>query len=229
MLVVGGLGYLGYDWWKKKQDEKDSAKAKADEEAIAKASSTTTTATPKPARVVETANSVFPLRKGSKNEKVKVLQYNLGLPETTVGFGYFGNKTAELLKYYYGKDTIANESEFKIVMQKLSLGDNFKRQIDFLNKNGFTFSDISTFNPAFVKEWANRARMGKYTFTVKGKTYRTYGGSFINTLKEGGELIKQGVEEPNIFKSDDATILKKYNKLIQDGKVKYLFDKKRGL
>jgi hypothetical protein len=112
-LVVAGLGYLAYNYFKTKKDAKD-AEAEA-EKAI----------TPQPeAKPVKTVTPVvssnFPLKKGVRNDKVKELQLALGIPSTTLGFGYFGNQTLSKLKLYYGKESIANEAEFKLAKAKIA-------------------------------------------------------------------------------------------------------------
>lgn len=116
VLVVGGLGYLAYDFWKKKQDAKQTPPAPP--------------VTPeKDVKVVAPiGSSDFPLKKGVRNETVKELQLALGIPETTIGFGYFGNQTLSKLKLYYGKESIANSNEFKVAKSKIA------KTIDVLRK-----------------------------------------------------------------------------------------------
>jgi hypothetical protein len=110
-LVVAGLGYLAYNYFKTKKDAKDSGADKAE----------TPTPDAKPVKTVTpVVSSNFPLKKGVRNDKVKELQLALGIPSTTFGFGYFGNQTLSKLKLYYGKESIANEAEFKVAKAKIA-------------------------------------------------------------------------------------------------------------
>ncbi len=123
VLVVGGLGYLAYDFWKKKQKDEEAPPAPP--------------VTPeKDVKVVAPiGKSDFPLKKGVRNETVKELQLALGIPETTFGFGYFGNQTLSKLKLYYGKESIANANEFKFAKVRIA------KAIDIMNKTQKTLLD----------------------------------------------------------------------------------------
>lgn len=111
-LVVAGLGYLAFNYWKNKKDAKDAEADKAE---------TPTPSQTKPVKIIAPIGaSNFPLKKGVRNAKVEELQLALGIPKTTLGFGYFGNQTLSKLKLYYGKESIANEAEFKVAKAKIA-------------------------------------------------------------------------------------------------------------
>jgi hypothetical protein len=112
-LVVAGLGYLAFNYFKTKKDAKD-AEAEAEKANIPQPEA-------KPVKTVTpVVSSNFPLKKGVRNAKVEELQLALGIPSSTFGFGYFGNQTLSKLVDYYGKQSIANEAELKVAKVKIA-------------------------------------------------------------------------------------------------------------
>jgi len=155
-LVIAGLGYLGYNWWKNKQDAKEAPPAPP----------APPVAPEKDVKVVAPiGKSDFPLKKGVRNETVKELQRTLGIPETTIGFGYFGNQTLSKLKLYYGKESIANSNEFKVAKAKIA------KAIDIMNKTQKTLLDKALeFNtrPAIGTQITSGTQFGVQRGTVGG-------------------------------------------------------------
>ena len=151
VLVVGGLGYLAYDFWKKKQDAKQTPPAPP-------------VAPEKDIKVVAPiGDSDFPLKKGSRNETVKELQLALGIPQTTFGFGYFGNQTLSKLKLYYGKESIANSNELKVAKVKIA------KSIDTLKKaSKFGAGSSVNTRPTIGTQITSGTQFGVQSGTVGG-------------------------------------------------------------
>lgn len=224
-LVIAGLGYLGYDWWKKQQDSKS--------EGAEKDASTTPTSTPTPsAKPVVTktpvASSIFPLQKGSRNSKVEELQLALGIPSSTVGFGYFGNKTYESLMKAYGKGSIDNESEFKVALAKIKGGVTGSNEADATyiarRLKNIPISKLRTYSADFLRAWSNALKNGQFTFVHNDKKLNTQTGAPIQS--EAYEyLINNGFTDANIYNFGLDYVTAWYNNA-KIGKKTFLFKNK---
>jgi hypothetical protein len=196
-LVVAGLGYLGYDWWKKQQDSKNED---AENDATT-APTSTPSAKPLPTKT-PVASSIFPLQKGSRNSKVQELQLALGIPSSTVGFGYFGNKTYEALMKAYGKGSIDNESEFKVALAKIKGGVTGSNEADAIyiarRLKNISVNVLKTYGADFLRAWSNALKNGQFTFVHNGKKLNTQTGAPIKS--EAYEyLINNGFTDSNIY------------------------------
>lgn len=67
---------------------------------------------------------------------------------------------------------------------KLYGGDGDKKakesDVDFLKSNGFTTTDLSSFDREYVSAWAKGAKNGDEFFGYNGKTFKVKGGRAVN-------------------------------------------------
>lgn len=126
VAATGALSYFGWQYWKKKKEERTDAETDSPDFPAEKTSAYSPKPKPKTA-APPPRNDEFPLKKLSKGERVKVLQHYLisKLGKDSLGKsgadGDFGSKTEAALKKA-GLATVIDETTFN-VLTKVSSPD----------------------------------------------------------------------------------------------------------
>lgn len=165
-----------------------------------------------PATTTQTAPaiSLFPLKKGSNNDKVKDLQRILGITAD----GIFGSQTESSLKSFSGKTTVDSQAELDALSAKKATQQNqagsISRAQDLLKQfqsgglNIFAQSDSLVYG--YTQDYAGAINYNNKNFTLyKGKTYNNSDYKLIGSTKSGnlqlqvskGDLAGTYIVNPN--------------------------------
>lgn len=166
---------------------------------------TNTAATSQPS-----TTNMFPLKKGSKNNKVAELQRILGITDD----GIFGSQTESTLKSFSGKMTVDSQSELNALSEKKSTQQNaslsISRAQDLLNQfqsgtfNIFIQTDAIAYG--YVSDYAGAINYNNKNLNLKkGGTLGNADYKLIGYTKGGnlqmqvtrGELAGTYVVNPN--------------------------------
>lgn len=151
---------------------------------------------PEPAKATTTTasqKSLFPLNRGSKNEKVTELQRILGFSGTDLD-GDFGSMTETALKSFSGKTTVDSQAELDALATKKATQQNqtasISRAQELFNKfkaGGLNiFAQVDVLGYGYTADYAGAINYtGKNVSLPKGKTYSNNDYKLIGYTKAG--------------------------------------------
>ena len=154
--------------------------------------------------------NVFPLKKGSKNNKVAELQRILGIEDD----GTFGSQTESALKSFSGKTTVDSQSELSTLAAKKSNQQNASQSISraqellkqFQSGGLNIYTQVDTICYGYTQDYAGAINYNSKNITLKRATkfgnsdYKLIGYTKAGNLQmqvTRGELAGTYVVNPN--------------------------------
>jgi len=214
-LAVGAAGILGYFGWQYFKTRKDK-KAKADFNTVLQTEekpspSTVEPVTPKPKRssgaTSTTTSEGFPLKKGSRGEKVRLLQEALIakngksiLPKYGAD-GDFGTETFNALKKL-GLPTVVSQSTYNVLVQETTVDKTQVAQklYEAANKKDFNTA-LSLLKSIASKEEYQSVNQQFKNYRVNGGVRQTLVNGMLNIFKTDAqkqairfEFIRMGLQ-----------------------------------
>ena len=136
------------------------------------------------------STNLFPLKKGSKNDKVKDLQRLLGVSVD----GIFGSQTEAALKSFSGKTTVDSQSELDALTAKKATQQNQTASVSraqtllsqFQNGGLNVFTQQTLIAYGYVADYSGAINYTNKNITMaKGKRYNNADYKLIGTTKAG--------------------------------------------